>query len=292
MGRQRSDQGPTKSTMLVMTKALIPFLVLGDRLRRNVRNIWRAGPSTQSKEEKPAPSTKTKEAKSVDDIQQEVRELLENNLVGKADAVKLKTLITLVTHLISASKNPNLESEEYRRAIVEWGGYHMVLIVLRQELDKGERGASRLVVLSTIRFLQMWNIFVDLQDTMLRLDGVGTVARAMKTFPNEPLINSLAVRCLYNLTCDGDEPRRQRLVDEDCIPLILRALPALKKHPDTQKYALVTLDRLCRVAGPQRVEGLVDASAVGALVEIFNANKDSRADVVVACSNLMNRWLK
>ena len=280
--------------MLVVKKALVPFLVLGEKLRRNVRNnIWRMGPSTPSKKETaPATTTTEKEAKSVNDIQQEVRELLENHLVGKADAVKLTTLLTLVAHLDAGTKTRTPENDEYRRAIAEWDGCHLVLIVLRQELDKGEQHASWLVVHSSIRFLLLWNYYGDLEDTLMGLDGVRAVARAMQAFPNEFHINYGAVLCIYNLTCGtGGAARFQKLVDEDCIPVIHRALPTLKSSPHAKKHAVLALERLSRVATPQQMDGLVDASVMEALVDVYNAHVDSEENVAAACRSLLNKLM-
>jgi hypothetical protein len=65
---------------------------------------------------------------------------------------------------VLALRDPNLpnnaENEEHRRATIESDGCHWVLIVLRQELDKGEGGADgadRRVVDLTLRFGQLWN---------------------------------------------------------------------------------------------------------------------------------------
>jgi hypothetical protein len=229
-------------------------------------------------------------AKPVSDIKDEVRALLEDNLIGKPDAVKLKTLVTLV-HLYSRTKSRNVEKDEYRRAIVEWDGCRKVLAVLRQELDRGSEQANGLVVQASLRFLQLWNFYFDLRAQMMQLDGVGTVARSMKAFHSQYHIIANAVMCLYNLTCGEDAPRLRRLVEEGCIPLLTHALPALKNKLNTKKLAVLALERLSRVSAAHQLEAMADANVLEALSEVYHSTKDSDEAVFVACSDLMNNLL-
>jgi hypothetical protein len=231
------------------------------------------------------------------DIEKEVRELLEKKLMGAAAddaAAKVKALRTLNEYwdYDDSGEKSNAEYEEHRRATVESDGCHLVLIVLRQELDKGD-GANREVVKESVLFLNYWNCFEDeLGETMLRFGGVEAVARAMQNLPHERHIHYLAVVCFYNFATKGGAARPRALVKGGCLPLILQALPTIGFYKKGPMCAVMTLGRMCKVAGPRHFEGLVDTAVLGTLVDVCRAyNEDSDETVRALCRAVMNKLL-
>jgi hypothetical protein len=243
------------------------------------------------------PDKKTKVAEDGGDaeIKREVRELLEKKLMGAAAddaAAKVKALRKLNKYWYYDPNTSNTTYKAYRRATIESDGCHLILIVLRQELDKGE-GANREVVHESVRFLVRWNCFeVELGDTMLRFDGVEAVARAMKAFPHERYIQYVAVMCFYNFTTKGGTARPAALVEGGCLPLILQALPTVGFYKKGPKCAVRTFGRMCEFAAPHHFEGLVDTAVLGTLVDVCRAyNEDSDERVRASCRAVMNKLL-
>jgi hypothetical protein len=113
-------------------------------------NNKRKEPPSAAREEAPVPEkdtapAKNKKAKSTNDIKEEVRQLPDENLVDTADAVKLKTLVTLVARLYSGTVTRTPANDRWPRRLSR-----KVLTVLRQELDKGE-AANGLIVQALVR---------------------------------------------------------------------------------------------------------------------------------------------
>jgi hypothetical protein len=203
--------------------------------------------------------------------------------------------------VLDQSEEEYQQNDGHRRAIGEWGGCRLVLLVLDLELDKGDR-ANRGVIMASISFLNLWNHRADRttrRDTMLRFDGVDAVMRAMQAFPEDSSVKSTGVACLVNFSVDYDKRRLEELVQKNCIPFLARVMTTRTNAETTRKYAVVVLGRLCDVADPACFEGHVDASAMGAMLDLFNAYKNSNdpfADEVrKACralSSKMFEWLK
>lgn len=93
---------------------------------------------------------------------------------------------------------------------------------------------------------------------------------------------------LFNFTSGGDPPRLRKLVEEGCIPRVVRALPTLEDSPASKKRAVVILDRLSQVAAPEDIAALVNTSVLEALVEVHNSHKDSDDKVTEACRDFLN----
>lgn len=227
----------------------------------------RKEPSEVEQDEPSPAQVVAKKAKSVDEIDQEVRELLDKKLFGQDDAVKVEALRKLsgyTFHQEYRSEDP--DKKLYRRAVVEWGGCRLVLLVLELELDKRDR-ANRDLVHGAIRFLLYWNYrSEERRDMMMRFKGVGIVARAMHVFPVDSGIQHVGIATFLNFTEEtGKTQRLEELAKGNCIPLILRVMTTRTNAEETRKYAVVVLGRLCDVAGPASFEGHVDASALGAL---------------------------
>lgn len=230
-----------------------------------------------------------------DAIKKEIRELLEKKLMGAAadDGAKLEALRKLNEYWDYDPNTSNTKYQGHRRATIESAGCHLVLIVLRQELGKGE-GANRRVVQESINFLLRWNCFgVDLGETMLRFDGVSSVARAMKAFPQDQYIQYVAVLCFNNFSNKGGAARVHGLLERGCLPLIIQALPTIAMYENGPKCAVLTLGRMCEVAGHGHFQDLVDAAVMEALVDVFRAhNEDSDERVRSACRAVMNKLLE
>jgi hypothetical protein len=245
--------------------------------------------------EGPAP----KKAKSYESIKKEVQDLLEKNLMGSAnDDVKVETMQTLRAHFKTAadeeSLNERQEKAEYIRAVTEWNGCHLVLVVLRQELDDAI-SRNRDVVFGALQFLLMWNRISDRREAMSRLNGVEAVLRALRAFRNDVYIQSMAVACLYNFTCDNDVERRRELVEGAAIPDIFRALMAPACTLRMPKIAIILLGRLCDVAEPRSLNGLVERGALEVVAKVVKAHKNSnvpdRQEVLSACHKLMTKLI-
>jgi hypothetical protein len=260
-----------------------------------------AGGNGNNKRKAPSPhpmatadeaAKKCKAAENYDEIKKEIREILEKKVLGaSADPNKVEGLRKLNTYWSHDPNESNTEYQEHRRATIESDGCHLVLIALRQEVDKGHR-ASLQVVQQAIIFLSRWNCFEpELGETMLRFDGVDTVARAMEAFPYRSCIQNVAVTCLHNFTRKRSVPRLRKVVEGGCLPLLLRALPALSIYANGPMAAVLTLGRLCDVAAPQDFNGLVDDAVLKSLVQVYKKHKGSNAAVGAACRTLMNKLL-
>jgi hypothetical protein len=258
----------------------------------------RPAPTTMTASDGAAGAAKKAKAAGADAIKKEIRELLEKKLMGAATAddddgkAKLEALRTLHEYWDYDPYTSNTKYKAYRSATIESDGCHLILIALRQELDKGD-GANREVVEESIRFLQLWNCFeVELGDTMLRFDGVEAVARAMKAFPQDHCIQNVAVACFHNFTYGAAAARPHALVEAGCLPLILQALPAIGFYEKGPMGAVMTLGRMCEFAGPRHFEGLVDTAVLGTLVDVCRAyNEDSDERVRASCRAVMNKLL-
>jgi hypothetical protein len=125
--------------------------------------------------------------------EEEVRELLEEKLIGAADAVKLKALVTLATRLASGTRRRTPESEDNCKAMENREGCRKVLTVLQWELDKGEACTSGPTTSSAAAMRRC-------AAARRRRDrGESAVQAIPKTTPH--ISSSLAVRLLFNLTC-------------------------------------------------------------------------------------------
>jgi hypothetical protein len=258
--------------------------------------------STSSQDNKDAPESPAqavaKRAKSVDEIDEEVRELLDKKLFGQDDAVKVEAMRKL-TEYFRKGGNTDQEYQQkagHRRAAGEWGACRLVLLVLDLELDKGDR-ANRQIVYSAVRFLQHWNLCsAEHRDTMLRFKGVEFVAKAMQAFPDDSYSQYVGISCLLNFTKGTDKKHRGELVEANCIPILVRIMMAHANAEETRKYALIALGRLCEVAGSGCFEGHVDASAFGFLLQMFQAYKDSddrfAGEVRKSCRALTSKMLE
>jgi hypothetical protein len=142
-------------------------------------------------EDDPAPAqVAAKKAKSPDEIERGVGDILGINLFEDDDAVKVDDLRTLTRYFASgdATNYADPQVEDYRRAIAECDGCHSVILVLEVELNK-KHGASVHVVHAALSFVKCWNCrCAERHDTMWRVKGDEIVARAMQVFPNDPKI--------------------------------------------------------------------------------------------------------
>lgn len=108
------------------------------------------------------------------------------------------------------------------------------------------------------------------------------------------------MKCLYKFTCRAgagaadDAAAKRRcvvVVEANGIPRILHALQVVRADETTQKCAVLTLGRLCKVARSRHFAGLVDASVAGAVVDVYKAHKGSDAKVCKSCRAVMNKLL-
>jgi hypothetical protein len=218
--------------------------------------------------------------------------------MGSADDdVKVETMDTLREHFNVAadeSLDERLEKTEYIRAVTEWNGCHLVLVVLRQELDDAN-SRSRNVAHGALCFLTMWSTSGNRWEAMSRFNGVDAVLRAMRTFRNDADIQYAAVACLYNFTFDNNVERRRELVEGAAIPDIFRALTAPTYAVPTPKFAIILLGCLCDVAEPRSFNGLVERGAFEAVAKVVKAHKNSnepdRQQVLLACHKLMTKLI-
>lgn len=211
-----------------------------------------------------------KRAKSVESIKKEVLDLLQNGLMRAADAtVKVNTLNTLRGHFkAEADESPHerQRKKEYCRVVEELNGCRFVLTALVRELDKSH--PDRHVVHGALLFLFRWNTSPGRREAMSR--GVDVVARAMRAFRNHAGIQHEGVGCFYYFTRDNCLNRRMVLVEADAIPLVFRVITAhgFLQPQSTKKFAVVLLRRMCELAGPHHVEGLVEQGALEALAKV------------------------
>jgi hypothetical protein len=222
--------------------------------------------------------TPAKKAKSVDEVEREVRGVLGKKLFGQDDAVKVDAMRTLTEYFrkTGRSEEENQQNDGYRRAVGEWGGCRLVLLVLELELDKGDR-ANRDLVYGAMRFLLGWNYRSDeRRNTMMRFKGISIVLRAIQAFSDDSVIQHVGITTFLNFTAGSDNKRCiEELVNENCIPLILRIITTRANAETLRKHAVVVLGRLCDVAGPACFEAHVDASTLGHLFDMFKVCKDS-----------------
>jgi hypothetical protein len=235
---------------------------------------------SEVEQDEPAPAqvkAAAKKAKSANEVEQEVRRLLDKKLFGQDDALKVEALGKLTEYFTPEDDNDADQAKEiYRRAVGEWGGCRLVLLALELELDKGDR-AKRDLVQGAMRFLLYWNYQSDeRRNTMMRFKGVDIVVRAMQACPGDSGIQSDAVTTFLNFTTGNDNtPRILDLVSETCIPLILHVMTT-RTNPDTaRKHAVVVLGRLCDFAEPYCLEDHFDANTLGVLYDMFRTYENS-----------------
>jgi hypothetical protein len=247
----------------------------------------------------PAPAqAAAKKAKSVDDVERDVADLLGMNIFVKDAAAKVIALRALSMYLASgdATNFADPQVEDYRRAIAERDGCHWVLLVLEVELGRKD-GANSQVAHAALSFLKLWNCHcADRSDSMLRFNGVEILGRVMQVFPDESPIQWAGIACLYYFTRKDDDKHLEELVFVDCIPLIARAMTDDANGDLTRELALIILGRLCKVAGPDNFKGHVDATAFGALLPMFQQFESSgirhSQEVVDSCRALASKMLE
>jgi hypothetical protein len=233
----------------------------------------------------------------VDEVEREVRGVLDKKLFGQDDAVKVDAMRTLTEYFreTGRSEEEYQQNDGYRRAVGEWGGCRLVLLVLELELDKGDR-ANRDLVFGAMRFLGVWNYLGDeRRSTMMRFKGVDIVARAMQAFPVDSDIQYVGISTFLNFTAViGNTQRLEELVQGNCIPLILRVMTTHTNGEVTRKFAVVVLGRLCDVAGPACFDDHVDARVLGVLHDMFRAYKNSNdgfaEEVRTSCRALSSKF--
>lgn len=244
-----------------------------------------------------------KKAKAYESIRMEVRDLLEEKLMGTADdSVKVEALKTLFRRFPPAGATPQddpQQTDEYCRAVTEWNGCHVVLAALRRELHRAESSGSGApnvrVVLHVLYFLQRWNSSAERRNAMSRLDGVDAVLRAMRAFRNDANIQCSAILCFGYFTRDKDVSRCREMVEAGSILDIFRAVTAPACKQNTPKFGTLQLGRLCDVAEPHHFESLVERGALEAFAKIAKAHKNSddkdREIVLAACRKLMSKLI-
>jgi hypothetical protein len=215
----------------------------------------------------------TVRTKTVRKIEEEVRVLLHHKLFGKDDAAKVKALRTLAGYFsdMGGGTDPTEEQrkEEYCRAFSKLDGCPLVLIALRQELDRAG-GPNRDVLLKELQFLHIWDGRPDRRDTISRLNGVDKVVRAMEAFPNDDDVQLAAIACLCRSIHDDDETRRQELLEQNCLRGIIRAVSHSTISPETKALAMRLLERLCEIDGHSHVDRLIEASALVAAARAYS----------------------
>jgi hypothetical protein len=242
--------------------------------------VKRKEPSTSQGAPAAPAQVVAKKAKSVAGIEKEVRNLLDKKLFGKDDDAKVKAMRKLHGYF-QTGENSSKESkrQKYRHAIVKRNGCQLVLIVLQQELEN-EYAANRDFVVEALTFLQLWNYRgAERRDAMLRFNGVDVIKRAMRTFPGDPLMQYGAIATLMNYTSSDDKKYREELVKANCIPLLVRTMVDPANSESMRNYALIILGCLCAVAGPDCFKGHVDPTAFGAVLDLFQAAKNSNENV-------------
>jgi hypothetical protein len=154
----------------------------------------------------------------------------------------------------------------------------LVLVALRQELDKAD-GRSREIALLAVQFLAWWNRKAKRRESMELFNGGDTILGAMQAFPNDEGIQDWTLACLVNYTVGKDAKRRRdHLVNENAIFHIFRAMTTHPHSKNVQGYSLRILGRLCDVAEDARhLGGLVQMGALEALVNAYKALEDDDA---------------
>lgn len=174
--------------------------------------------------------------------------------------------------------------EEYSRAVGKWHGGHFVLVVLRQELDKGD-GGNREVVYQAVRFLANWNKEAPrCRHDMSMFKGAGSIADAMQAYPYDREIQYATICCLLNYTCESEAAKLQDLVDEDAVVLLVRALKTFSDDTRIVTHGVKILDRLHGASHRYR---LVKDGAMVAVSEVILAHEGSWD--VTACYNLVKK---
>jgi hypothetical protein len=82
-----------------------------------------------------------------------------------------------------------------------------------------------------------------------------------------------------NYTSSDDKKYREELVKARCIPLLVRTMVDPANSESMRSYALIILGCLCTVAGSDCFESHVDPTAFGAVLDLFQAAKNSNDDV-------------
>jgi hypothetical protein len=237
--------------------------------------------------------------KTVRKIEEEVRVLLHHKLFGKDDAAKVKALRTLVGYFsdMGGGTDPTEEQmkEEYCRAFSKLDGCPLVLIALRQELDRAS-GPNRDVLLKELQFLHIWDRRPDRRDTISRLNGVGKVVRAMEAFPNDDDVQLAAIACLCSSIHDDDddETRRLELLEQNCLRGIIRAVSPSTVSPETKALAMRLLERLCEIDGHSHVDRLIEANALVAAARAYSEHEncdDSQCEFREDARRLMGKLI-
>jgi hypothetical protein len=240
------------------------------------------------------PPPQPRPAKSADDIDKEVRVLVEETLMHKNYSVKVGALGALAGHLQDDAEGQDdlAEKRLYQRAVFKWDGCHMVLLVLRQELDRRFGGPHRDVVFGAVQFLDRWNrTSAKHRGCASRLGGVGTLVSAMRAFLRDGQIQAWAIDCLFRFTSDDDNnndnkssrERRHDLVQNNAALHIGRAMAAHPTDARTHERAVLVLGRLSEFAEYRRFGELWGKETCAALEKVWGAhlgNPDPRAKLL------------
>jgi hypothetical protein len=228
-----------------------------------------------------------KKFKVPEDIKEEVRVLIADKLMSIDVDVRLRALSEL-SGIYTTRDQPHPQKEEYSRAVDGWHGGHFVLVVLRQELAKGD-GANRDVVFQAIRFLANWNMAAPrCRDAMSSFKGIGSIAGAMQAYPNDQEIQYATICCFLNCTCDRDAARLQEIVDDDAVVCVVEALITFAEDKRIVTHGVKILDRL---HGASHWRRLVKDGALVAVSEAIKAHVDSCDGdrVLTLCYNLVKK---
>jgi hypothetical protein len=226
------------------------------------------------------PPPQPRPAKSADDIDKEVRVLVEEKLMHKNYSVKVGALGALAGHLRDGAEGQDdiAEKRLYQRAVFTWDGCHMVLLVLRQELDRRFGGPHRDVVFGAVQFLDRWNrASATHRECTSRLGGVGSLVSAMRAFLRDGQIQAWAIDCLFRFTSDDDNnsdsrERRHELVQSNAALHIGRAMAAHPTDARTHERAVLVLGRLSEFAEYRRFGELWGPDTCAALERVWGAH--------------------
>jgi hypothetical protein len=261
---------------------------------RNEENASPAAPNVPAAVVATSETAGATRTKSVGAIEKEVQELLDEKVFGRDDAAKVEALRKLKKYLLEggSSGQESQQQKEYGQAVSNLGGCHLVLIALRQELDK-DGGPNRNVVLKVVQFLQNWTFLPCRRDTMSRFRGVGMVARAIDACSTNEAIQLAAIACLFNYASDGDATRCQKLLDGNCLRGIVRAASPSTKRKRTQVLAMRLLGRLCEVGGRSHVDRMIECGALVAAARTYSEHKGGcnhpECELRVVARRLMNK---
>jgi hypothetical protein len=233
-------------------------------------------------------SSGRKRSKVANDIREEVRVLLAHKLMSIDEEVKLQALAEL-SRIYTTRDQPVPHKEVYCCAVEAWHGGHFVLIVLRQELAKGD-GARRDVVFHAIRFLANWNKEAPrCRDAMSDFKGIGCIVAALEAYTEDREIQYATICCFVNYTCDRDEARLKEIVNGNAI---MGVVQALKKFSDDKRivtYSVKILDRLQGASDGAHWRRLVKDGALLAVCEAIRVHVGTGDQVLQVCNHLAEK---